>query len=295
MLLTLLPLASGFFYAFTAMAIKRSLQLRIDPWQMSFTACWAMAILYMPMLVWREPVQEPAAWWQIGLAAVLFLSGISTNFFALYNGDVSVATPVLGTKTLFVALFSRLIFGIGLTGRIWIGAVLVVIALALMRPPRAEREENRGKFALSIGFALISAGSFALCDVVVRNFSPFWSFGWLLPLLFWAVALLSCTMLPFFHKSLGALSRTQWYWLTAASILNAVQALGISLGLTAFAQANATRINILYSSRAIWGVLVVWLLGSWFKNTESHSTTVFIRRLIGAVLIVAAIVLAMME
>ena len=50
--------------------------------------------------------------------------------------------------------------------------------------------------------------------------------------------------------------------------------------------------NVLYTTRGVWGVLLVWVFGHWFANTErSLGPAVLTRRLIGAILLLAAIAL----
>jgi hypothetical protein len=49
--------------------------------------------------------------------------------------------------------------------------------------------------------------------------------------------------------------------------------------------------NVLYSSRGLWSVLVIWLAGRWLGSSEGrHSRRVFAWRLAGALLLTAAIV-----
>ena len=58
---------------------------------------------------------------------------------------------------------------------------------------------------------------------------------------------------------------------------------------------NATSTNVIYSSRGLWSVVAVWAVGHWFANREQHLGTAVLRwRLAGAVLMMAAIVLAML-
>jgi NADH:ubiquinone oxidoreductase subunit 5 (subunit L)/multisubunit Na+/H+ antiporter MnhA subunit len=56
----------------------------------------------------------------------------------------------------------------------------------------------------------------------------------------------------------------------------------------------ATSVNILYSLRGLVSVTLVWLIGHWFNNEEQHlAPQVFRFRLVGAALMLAAIVLVL--
>jgi hypothetical protein len=55
---------------------------------------------------------------------------------------------------------------------------------------------------------------------------------------------------------------------------------------------NATATNVLYSSRGLWSVVVVWAVGHWFSNREQQLGASVLRwRLAGALLMITAIAL----
>jgi len=71
----------------------------------------------------------------------------------------------------------------------------------------------------------------------------------------------------------------------------AVQALGLAFALSTFGE--ATKMNIAYNSRGLWSVVLIWAFGHWFGNTEREGgTRRMLRRLAGATLLVAAILIA---
>jgi hypothetical protein len=58
---------------------------------------------------------------------------------------------------------------------------------------------------------------------------------------------------------------------------------------------NATASNVIYSSRGLWSIGAVWLLGHWFHNREKHQGRGVLRwRLAGAALMFAAILLVLL-
>ena len=59
---------------------------------------------------------------------------------------------------------------------------------------------------------------------------------------------------------------------------------------------DATAMNIVYSSRGLWSVAAVWLIGHWFANEEQTLSPAILRsRLIGAALMLAAIALVILR
>jgi hypothetical protein len=72
----------------------------------------------------------------------------------------------------------------------------------------------------------------------------------------------------------------------------AVQALMFVFALSKFGRATA--LNIAYSSRGVWSVVLVWAVGHWFKNVERDAGhRVMMTRLGGAALVLIAVVLVM--
>jgi hypothetical protein len=58
---------------------------------------------------------------------------------------------------------------------------------------------------------------------------------------------------------------------------------------------HAAPINVVYSSRGLWSVLLVWWLGHWVQSREQHvEPRVRTARLAGALLTLAAIALVLL-
>ena len=75
----------------------------------------------------------------------------------------------------------------------------------------------------------------------------------------------------------------------AGGTLLSVQALGIAWSIV---NLGATTTNVLYNSRGVWSVVLVWTVGHWFGNAErSQGRGVMLRRLAGSALLLAAIAL----
>ena len=109
--------------------------------------------------------------------------------------------------------------------------------------------------------------------------------------MFATLAVLSFLLIPRFHAPLSELSARTWAWLIPGAVLLAAQALGIAFTIMTYGE--ATLVNILYTSRGVWTVALVWLFGPWFGNAErSQGHSVMARRLLGSALILIAVKLA---
>jgi drug/metabolite transporter (DMT)-like permease len=144
--------------------------------------------------------------------------------------------------------------------------------------------------ARTIIYALLSAVSYALFDVLVRKWASAWGVGRFLPITAAFLALYSLTIIPKFKAPLRELNWPTWRWLLAGTFFIAVQSLIFVFCLAQYGQVTAA--NVIYSSRGLWSVVLVWLVGHWFRNQEQQLGMRILRwRLAGAVLMTAAIVL----
>ncbi len=284
------PLVSAFLYAFAAMALKRATEKGGGPWRIGFVTNCVQALLFAPIWLLGG---APFSWENLlhaGITGALFFVGQIFTFLALSRGDVSVVTPVLGTKVVLVAGFTVLILRTGIPAVWWWAAGLTVVATVLLGGGSAVKTSEL-TFKRSLVYGFTAATMYALTDVLAQQWSHQWGFGHFAPAMFVTVALLSFTFLPFFSGPLTALPAVTWRWLIGGAILLSAQAMGIAFAI--MTHGEATLVNILYTSRGIWTIALVWMVGNWFGNTEhTHGPKVMIRRLIGSGLILIAVKLA---
>ena len=89
-------------------------------------------------------------------------------------------------------------------------------------------------------------------------------------------------------------SRPYARWLAAGAMCFAIQGLMFMSAVSIYRQ--VTSANVLYSSRGLWSVVGVWAVGHWFTNREQHlGARVLAWRLIGAILLLAAIVMVLLN
>jgi drug/metabolite transporter (DMT)-like permease len=286
----ILPLAAALLYAAAALSLKRSAELGAGLWHSAFVSNLLTALAFQGLLIFGGRWQPLALWWQPMVAAILFLSGQVWTLVSLQRGDVSIATPVLGLKIILVASFTTLVLGQGVSWRLWLAAALTTCGLACLNHSGAHREGAHA--TATILSAGVAAASFALFDVLVQKWSPAWGVGRFLPLTTGMVGLLSFALVPLFPSPLGGLSRPAWRWLGVGSGLFAVQALLFISGIARFGGATAS--NVIYSSRGVWSIVAVVVVGRWFHSSETHLGASVLRwRLIGATLMFTGIVLVL--
>lgn len=285
----LIPLASGITYAFAAILLKRCLAAGMDAWAVIVWSNLVMAAVFAPLLLGAEGLP---GWEHVQVAlgpGVAFFGGQVFTFFALSKGDASVATPILSSKIILVAIFSVWLVGEPLGLKVWVAAGLATAAVALIQ---RGRPGSRGRVWVSVALGLASATGFALCDVLIQRDAPGLDPFAFLPVVFGWVGVFSLGLVPWVGRRMGWVPREVRWVLPWALVLLSLQSLGIAVALGFFGK--ATEVNVIYSTRGIWTVVLVWWLGPWLGNRErEQGVEVMANRLVGAAMLLGAIVLVL--
>jgi len=286
----LLPLASSIIYVLGALLVRRAADLGAGLWRTTFVANTLSAVLFLPLKLLGGPGQPMALWWQPALLAALLVLGQTLGFLALTRGDVTVATPVLGFKTILVAILTPLLLGLPLPSHLWWAASLSTAGIALLHLTGARHTRRLG---ISVTAASGAAVAFALFDVLIQRWSPAWGAGQLIPFVMGLGALFSLSFVPFFREPLWKIPPGSWMPLLGGSAC--ISAQGILLITAVGVFGDATAINVVYAARSLWMVLAVWTIGHWFHNPEHQlGPRILGGRLAGATLMTTAIVLVLL-
>ena len=292
----LLPLGAGFGYACGAIAIKRSLAAGLSGAWVNLVCNTIMALAFQ--WLWLLPSARDTPFLPLGpvVCGFLFFLGQICTFRAIATGDVSVFTPMLGTKVVLVALFSVFLLGMPLPSAWWGASFLATSGIALISysPGGSHR-----KLLQAIAWSLGAAALFALTDVLVQSWVPRVGYAHFAPVMFGVAGICSFFYLPSLlsrspHRISGGLSAPgALLWLVAGALLLAIQSLGMYSAIGLYGSATLT--NILYGSRCLWSVILVWALGSRISSgtSDEGGTGVMFRRMVGGLLLLAAMTLVL--
>ena len=285
--LLILPLFCSLVYAIGALLLKRSMEAGHPPRHAMVTCNLAIALCSLPLLFWAKlppPGLSVWIWLAAPACAVLFFVGQIATFRALAGGDVSVATPILGTKVLMTALFGALFLPGGVAPHLWIGAILGTAGVVLVGLQPGVR---RGKALRAVGWGLGSAAVFSLTDVIVARAAHPIGFCLFGPSMMLVMAAMSVWVLP--PTQWGKIFRgggRDWAWGGAGLIGLQGTFLYASIALSG----DPVGVNIVYAVRGLWSVLLVAWIGKWLGNREAGLPwSVLIWRGLGAVSLFAAV------
>ncbi len=291
-ILLALPLLLGLLYAFSTICIKRAMMGGTDPFTVLLASCVASALCHLPLFFFAKPPAPGAQAWQLLIPTLGFFFGLLFNFLAVSKGDISLVAPVMGAKVLLVSLFTVVLLGHPVRLELWLGAVLVFLAVLLMRRSTHHRP---GSFWPSFLLALASSAAFSVTDVLFQGWSGKWGVGILPPIVMIGSSLIAVAIWHSRNTEQRRIPRGMHGWLIAGSLLIGLQVVGMSICLTLLRDNNAaTAVNIVFNSRGIWTVVLAWSSGRLFGIGEHlYGGKVMSLRLAGAILIMIAIFLVM--
>lgn len=285
-LVFLFPLISAIVYVVAAMLIKRAGDYKPGAVRITLVCNLVCAVIFQVLLVFGGTFHGDLLW-QPALVAVLFVAGQGLTFLSLQVGDVSIATPVLSLKVVMVAFLSTFLLGDAVPLKLWIASALCALGVTLL-----SRSENavRGRIGITILYAAGGAAFFALFDVLVMKWAPFWGLGRFLPVMLLCTAALSLLIFPFCKTSLRETPAPAWKWMIGGGALFAMQSV-LFVG-TLAASGKGTVVNILYGTRGLWSVVLVWMAGRYFSSVEQMGgRRMVLWRLMGAAFMAAAVIL----
>lgn len=287
----LMPLAAAMLYALAALFLNAAGKAGATGRVTTALCNVLLALFFLQFYDWSRFPALAAPFWPVILLGLFFVLGQAFTILALSLGEVSIVSPVMGLKVIFV----NVILAVGLREmlplRVWIAAALSVLGVAALQvnPGRRVRAPHAGA---AMGCALISGLFFAAADVVIQYWSPKLGFDRFVPPAMGVSALFALLFLLPEGAGIRRLSGTAWKWLLPGGILLAGQSLLLIIAIARYQQ--VAQLNIVYSSRGIWSVIFVWLLGHLFANGEFRQggRIRLLYRLAGSILITVAIALA---
>ena len=283
----LLPLAAAIIYAAASMALKKALTSGLPPIASFHINNWAGLLVTLPLFFLQK---DPVDWSNVHLPMIVgtvFFSGGWFTFLAMKRGDISLVTPVLGSKLIFVAIASGLFAAEKMPPFMWLAAVVTTGGILLMSATDLKTPKG-GRLAGPVVMALISAAIYAASDMLVQRWAP--GFG---ALTFIAVMAFTTALLSLIAMLLPGRPVLRWCpatrWSALGSTFFAIQSTMTGLALALFH--DAMGVNVVYATRGLWILLLVAVLGPLIGNLERRDSGKAYRyRIIAACLLLLGVV-----
>lgn len=218
------------------------------------------------------------------LTGVFFFLGQIFTIAAIRLGDVSLQTPMMGTKAVFAVLIA-IVCGTEAVGLpIFLAALVAMLGVVFL----GFSGNGAERVGISISLALLSSLTFAGSDTMVGVFAGEFGVPSFLFIAMAVNAFLSFLLIPFFTEPLREIPRAAWPWMLAACLLMAGQALLLNFTLGRFQ--HVAEINVIYSTRGLWSVVLGALAVRFFDQSGgANASRTYALRFAGALLMCIAI------
>lgn len=237
-------------YALAAAFSKQALVRGAGILRISFLMNWVFVPVFATLLLFHEGAIPWSRIHYPAMTGLLFFLGQVFTFAAIRFGDVSLQTPVMGTKAVFAVLIAVLLGTEVVSVPMAAAAVVAMLGVALLGFS-GDGVERVGR---TLGLALLSSFFFAGSDTMVGYYAGGFGVPMFLFITMLVNALLSFGLIPFFREPFSMMPRGAWPWILIACLLMAGQALLLNYTLGRYQHVAA--VNVIYSTRGLWSVVL---------------------------------------
>lgn len=225
------------------------------------------------------------------ITGTAFFIGNLVNFRAIRTGDVSLVAPLMGSKVIFVGFLAGAVFGHQLTFWQWFAATLTAVGVFALGFTDIHAT---GRVGVTTVLALTAGFLFALCDVCIQAWAGTFGLWPYLAVMFCTVALLSLVVLPLFTNARTPVTPRSRTWIGIGAVGSVLQS-GLVAGSIAWS-GDAAGVNVLYNTRGLWSIVLVWFVAHWFGSTErERGQSKMLWRTSGALLMALAVFLTVFK
>ena len=284
-----LPLFAAIIYTIASLFFKQGYLRGATAAQTFHVSNMIGGLIFLPLWIFGGHIPFADLWHPALVAGLILFAGF-TMFLSIRFGDISLVTPLMGTKVIFVALAQVIITGEALSTGLWIASLLTMFGILLIG--YKDLKNSRAGLA-GILLAILSSLSFRVSDVFMQQWAPLYGKVAFLGAVAGIVGLFSVVKLSMSRLGVMNFVPGAFRPVALASIILAGQGMMMGYALGFFH--DAARVNVVYGSRGLWSLVLVFLIGRFFGNDERHSSGgAFLWRVAGTILITTAIVIAFM-
>ncbi|PXA03542.1 hypothetical protein DDZ13_11200 [Coraliomargarita sinensis] len=271
-------------YAVAAVFAKQALSRGAGILRFSFAVNLVFVPIFATLLLKHEGTIPWSSIHQPILTGALFFNGQLFTFAAIRIGDVSLQTPMMGTKAVFAVLIA-VVCGTEAVGLpMFMAAFVAMLGVGFLGISGNGTE----RVGISITLAGLSSLFFAGSDTMVGFYADNFGVSVFLFIAILTNAVLSFAMIPYFREPLRTIPKAAWPWIMAGCLLMGLQALLLNYTLGHYQ--HVAEINVLYSTRGMWSVIFGALAVRLFQRSSGgNHRRIYILRFLGALLMCLAI------
>lgn len=286
----LFPVFAAACYAFGVIAIKcASKNKTISGMSLLTMNNLLSGAVFIPQIFFAPALPEISIIWQPLLAGAFCAAGNLATFICAERGEVSLMTPIMGVKILFVLMFSNIMLHAKLPSSIIFAGAMCCAAVFLMG--KSKGKPDRQKFRFTVFLALCACASYAACDVLMQKYAPNFSTRSMIAL---TTVAMPVSVIPFIPKLISELKKSNAETVAFGAI-SSIMLVGESflMFISITGKIGAAMSNILFNTRGIIAIALIYALGTKSMKLRELDGNSALRRTLGAIMILTAIFAAL--
>lgn len=168
---------------------------------------------------------------------------------------------------------------------ITVAGIICCLAVFIMGWQKKSLRSN--KLTITILLALCACISYALCDVIMQKYAPNFTRNAMLSLTTIAMPLSIIPFLPRFFRDVARSSKTTLAVGATSAIIMVFEMYLMFLSI--IGEVGAALCNILYNTRGIISVILIFIVGKFIKEMKEVSKASALQRIVGATMILIAV------
>ena len=244
-------------------------------------------LVFIPTIFFEETMPNWSLVWQPLSASCFCAIGNIATFVCAERGEVSLMTPIMGIKIMFVILFARILLDANMPHTITIAGAICCIAVFIMG--WSKNSLRTKKLGITLLLSFTACISYAMCDVIMQKYAPNFSRNAMLSLTSVAMPLSIIPFLPRFFKDISRSRKTTLAigGMSAGFMIMEMYLMFLSI----VGDVGAALCNILYNTRGIMSVVLMFVVGKFVVDMKELSKASALQRIVGATMILIAVII----
>ena len=244
-------------------------------------------LVFIPTIFFEETMPNWSLVWQPLSASCFCAIGNIATFVCAERGEVSLMTPIMGIKIMFVILFARILLDTNMPHTITIAGAICCLAVFIMG--WSKNSLRTKKLGITLLLSFTACISYAMCDVIMQKYAPNFSRNAMLSLTSVAMPLSIIPFLPRFFKDVSHSSKATLAisGMSAGLMIMEMYLMFLSI----VGDVGAALCNILYNTRGIMSVVLMFVVGKFVVDMKELSKASALQRIVGATMILIAVII----